>query len=158
KGAGLAGVRGLLVEMIETDVADAPLVESALGALATAVVVDTFDDAERAARLLDERKLGRCTFLPLDGVAPAREAGAEGLSRRVRCSDAMRPVVDALLGESVAVENVAVARARRADARQAGDVRLRVVTSDGAVLDAVGALTAGGGAGGAGILQRRGEL
>jgi chromosome segregation protein len=159
KGAPeLAGVRGILAEMIETDAADAPLVETALGALATAVVVATFDDAERAARFLDAKRLGRCTFLPLDVVEPARAPVAGGVASMVRCAAELRPVVDALLGESVAVEDLAAAKARRAAARKAGDVRLRAVTAGGSVLEPVGAVAAGGAAGGAGILQRRSEL
>ncbi len=159
KGAvELAGVRGILAEMIETDAADAAVVESALGTLASAIVVATFEDAERAARFLDERRLGRCTFLPLDTVAPARAAVAGSIAERVRCADDLRPAVVALLGESVAVEDLATARARRAAARDAGDVRLRAVTAGGAVLEAAGAVAGGGAAGGAGILQRRSEL
>jgi chromosome segregation protein len=157
KGAAeLRGVRGILAEMIETDTADASVVETALGALATAVVVGTFADAERAARFLGERKLGRCTFLPLDTVEPCAPAAKDAIAARVRCAEELRPVVTALLGESVAVADLAAARKLRASAT--GPVRLRAVTADGAVLEPAGALAAGGAAGGAGILLRRSEL
>jgi chromosome segregation protein len=156
KGAAeLRGVRGVLAELIETDAADASVVETALGALATAVVVGTFDDAERAARFLDEKKLGRCTFVPLDTVAPCGPAADGSVASRVRSAEELRPAVLALLGESVAVEDLATARARHA---ANGKSRVRAVTSGGAVLEATGTLAAGGAAGGAGILQRRSEL
>mgnify|MGYP001244144106 CR=1 FL=1 len=151
----LAGVRGLLAEFVETDAADAPLVESALGAYASAVVVATFADAERAAAYLARKRLGRCLLVPLDDIrAAAVGAGAESLAARVRCADDIRPVVAALLGETVAVATLAEARARRADAPHA----LRVVTVGGEVLESTGALAAGGEAGGTGVLRRRIEL
>src|SRR5206468_1016450 len=80
------GDRGVLAEMIETDVADAAVVESGLGAFATAVVVGTFEDAERAARFVEERKLGRCTFLALDSVVPAGAPVSGGVASLVRCA------------------------------------------------------------------------
>jgi chromosome segregation protein len=150
----LSGVRGLFAELIETGAADAPAVETALGAFATAVVVATFEDAERAARFVVEKKLGRCTFLPLDTVAGAHARVPGALAEAVRCANELRPIVDALLGECVRADDVAAARTRRA----AGAAGLRVVTAGGELLDATGALSAGGSAGGAGILQRRGEL
>ena len=156
--AALPGVRGILAELVETDVSVAAVVETALGSLASAVVVATFEDAERAARFLDEKRLGRCTFLPLDSVAPAGPSVEGGISSLVRCAGEMRPIVEALLGESVPVDDLAAARARRAASREVGGARLRAVTAGGAVLDAVGSLAAGGAAGGAGILQRRSEL
>jgi chromosome segregation protein len=157
KGAKeLRGVRGLLAEMIETDAADASVVESALGSLATAVVVGTFADAERAARFVDEKKLGRCTFVALDTVAPQGPVAEGSVASRVRCAEELGPVVLALLGESVAVEDLAAAKARRA--HDAGGTRLRVITAGGAVIESVGTLAAGGAAGGAGILLRRSEL
>jgi chromosome segregation protein len=149
-GAALGGIRGLLAEMIETGPDDASAVETALGTFASAVVVATFEDAERAARVVVERKLGRCTFLPLDTVAVERAPVAGSLAAAVKCADDLRPVVDALLGECVSAGDLASARARRASG-------LRVVTAGGEFLDERGALTAGGSAGGAGILQRRGE-
>jgi len=159
KGASeLSGVRGILAEMIETDAADAAVVETALGSFASAVVVGTFDDAVRATALLDAKRLGRCTFLPLDLVLAPRAPVADGVASHVRCAPELRPVIDALLGESVGVEDLAEAKSVREKARAAGDVRLRVVTAGGAVLESVGAVGTGGAAGGAGILQRRSEL
>ncbi len=166
--AALRGVRGLLVEMLETDAAHAAVVETALGAFATAVVVETFDDAERAIAYVEQKKLGRCTFLPLDAVvesvaevASAGDGPAEGPGDRVaqfvRCADDLRPAVRALLADAVAVHDLAGARARRAEGLTTG-ARVRVVTSGGAVLEPSGALSAGGAPGGAGILQRRTEL
>ena len=87
----------------------APSPVSALGGLATAVVVATFEDAERAARVVDEKRFGRCTFLALDTVAPARAPIDGSVASRVRCSEQMRPIVAALLGESVVALDLAAA-------------------------------------------------
>ncbi len=154
--ARLTGVRGLLVELIETDAADAAEVESALGAYASAVVVETFADAETAADVLVTDRLGRCVLVPLDGVRASAPSVKGSLASRVRCDAALRDVVDALLGQTVRVETLEEARAARA--RGATGSLLRVVTAGGAVLEATGAVTAGGESGGAGIVQRRSEL
>lgn len=156
KGDGLfPKVRGMLADLIEADAASASAVETALGACATAIVVETLEDAERAVAAVRERKLPRCVFLPIDSMTPAGGIPAEGLHRSVRCADDLRGVVAALLSDVVTVGDLAEARAVRASGGASG---VRAVLADGTVVEASGAIASGGAAGGAGILQRRTEL
>src|SRR5262249_29609520 len=111
-----------------------------------------------AAAFVEKNKLGRCVFLPLDGVLPVRPPVEGSLASRVRCEPRLRAVVDALLGETVEAPDLAAARALRSSTSQAGAVPVRVVIASGAVLEAAGAVCAGGSPGGTGILQRRTEL
>ncbi len=150
----LSGVRGLLVECLTTDAADAGAVESALGAYASAVVVDTFADAERAAAYLGQKRLGRCLLLPLDSVRAAAPAVADALSGAVRCDADLMPVVEALLGQALRVESLADARSAQASSSDS----LTIVTAGGEVLEPIGAVSAGGESGGAGVLTRLSEL
>jgi chromosome segregation protein len=155
----LAGVRGLLADLVEADGADAVLVETALGPYATAVVVDRFADAERAVAHLAERGLGRVVLLPLDTVSaegtPAVPPGARSVLDAVRCADDVRAAVEAVLADAVVVDDLAAARALRTES---GAGLLRAVTADGDVLDAAGAISGGGAPGGTGVLQRKTEL
>ena len=150
----LSGVRGLLVELIQTDADVASAVESALGAYASAVVVDSFADAERVAAHLADRRAGRCLLLPLDQVVPQHAIADGALSRVVRCDESLRAMVDALLGRSIEVATLAEARA----AQNVPDGRLRVVTAGGEVLETGGAVAVGGESGGSGVLKRLSEL
>ena len=154
--SALPKVRGILAELVETDAAAATDVETALGPYAQALVVDTMDEAERAVRAVRDRKLPRCVFLPLDTVRSAVAAAASAAPRlldAVRCAEDVRPAVAALLADTVPAPDFAAARSAR-DANP----HLRVVLSDGTLIDSIGAVSGGGAAGGAGILQRRTEL
>ncbi len=154
-GAGeLSGVRGLLVELLQTDADDAAAVESALGPHASAVVVDSLDSAVRVADYLARQRLGRCLLLPLDQFGHSGGAAEGALATRVACDEPLRGVIAALLGRSVRVETLAEARA----ARDVGDGTLRLVTAGGEVLEPTGVLAAGGESGGAGVLRRLSEL
>lgn len=150
----LPRIRGMLADLLTTAADRASAVESALGACASAVVVETLEDAERCVAYVRERKLGRCVFLPLDAASPvAAVPGA--LSAAVTCSDDLRAAVDALLGESVAVTSIDEARTAR---RGGGAARVRAILADGTVIEPSGAVAGGGAAGGSGILQRKSEL
>lgn len=152
-------IRGLFTDLIETDADAAGDVETALGAFATAIVVETFADAELGVRAARDRKLPRCILLPLDAMSPIEPAaGLRGLSSSVRCADDVRAAVDALLGDAVPAPDLGAARALRHGADAGTGRGLRVVLSDGTVVESSGAVSGGGPAGGAGLLQRRNEL
>ncbi len=169
---GPRGVRGALADLIEVDTTDAPAVAAALGPYASAVVVDSFASAERAAAYLRESGSGGCLLLPLDEVsAPAQISGAQvarsevlgalvsgaqatgALAGRVRVPRDLRPVIDALLGDAVEVSTLSEARRSRRRNKTT-----RFVTADGDVVLAVGAIAAGGVASGGSAVERRTEL
>lgn len=142
--------------------AHAVAIETALGGAAHDLITPHDGDAKVAIELLKRKALGRATFQPLNLVRPApsqartlRGPGIIGVAADlVKCAEAHRPVVEAVLGRIVVVESLD------------DSIRLattkgwsRLVTLDGEVVHSGGAVTGGrSGRQGTGIVQRRAEL
>lgn len=160
-GSGLSGLHGVLSELIRTGDETAVAIEIALGAALQNIVVSTEDDAKAAIQLLKDRKGGRATFLPLTTV-DGREwenvpEGGEVLglaSRLVECDTQYRGIVRSLLGRTVVCRTLdgAIALSRRLEAR------VRIVTLDGQIINAGGAITGGSIGRKIGILSRKNEI
>ncbi|MEG2204311.1 MAG: hypothetical protein RRY21_04025, partial [Oscillospiraceae bacterium] len=159
----LQGVYGPISSLIEVDDAHAVALETALGGAMQNLVVENEEVAKRAINLLKNAKAGRATFLPLTsvrgqamqtaGVAAAR--GFVGLaSELVKCDEKFEGIVRSLLGRVVVSEDLdcAVSIAKQ------NNYRFRVVTLDGQVVNAGGAMTGGYTVKSAGILGRQGEI
>lgn len=159
---GLHGVRGAVGELITTEDAYAIAVETALGAAAQNIVVETQEDGARAIELLKRRDMGRCTFLPMNvitgtepGFIPQGDPGFVGVaSSLVSCQADYREIVANLLGRTIVVNTMA--DAIRISKRR--DNRLRIVTLDGQMINAGGSMTGGSLAKNTGILSRANEL
>lgn len=148
---------------VEPDLAIA--VETALGAAVHDLICPTEDHAREAIEWLKKGRLGRATFQPLTLMRPPSqhpelrrvlgERGVVGLaSQLVRCPDRVRPAIDSLLGRIVIVETL---RDALDLARTQGWSRM--VTLEGEVVHASGAVTGGTGARPAhGLVQRKAEL
>ncbi|MEM7577458.1 MAG: AAA family ATPase, partial [Planctomycetota bacterium] len=153
-----SAVRGMLAELIDADVADATLVEAALGEHQQALVVD------RLAELCDTRAdelrgslSGRVMFLALD-QPPLPDVSLrtfDGTALRVvadcvRYPDWLGPIVWRLLGRTVVVEDLDRAMLLRAGLPDG----FRFVTRAGEVLDEQGRVVAGplGTSAGAGVI------
>jgi len=171
QGLGYAGVIAPLADLIETDAAHASVVESALGASLSALVVPSsvcLPTAEELAGLT-----GRVGFIPADCSPGTDQSGhaTEDLDfgpRVSRLSDLVVPasdldsvrremaqmLIDRLLGRTALVETL--------DAGvmlSAGPLRgWRFVTRDGVVLEPDGRVVAGPEAPDAGVLRRKSEL
>ncbi len=156
---------GVLAEQLEADIADAPLVEAALGELQQALVIErlsdlTDTDAGREAR---EALAGRVTFLAVDSYGAPLSHQPQSIAcpmttvaELVRCPDALSPLVQRLLGRTLVVGDLAAAR-RMQQTLPAG---YRFVTRQGELLEADGRVFAGPltvKAGG-GMISRRSEL
>ena len=158
----LRGVRGPVANLIKTGDRYALAIETALGAAAQNIVVETQSCGAQAIELLRRRDTGRATFLPLDTIRPMhlnsvpdREPGYVGVADTlVTCAAAYRDIVSNLLGRTVVAETMkdAIAISRRYDHRY------RIVTLDGQLVNAGGSLTGGSAAKGSGILSRANEL
>ena len=158
----LRGVRGPVANLIKTGDRYALAIETALGAAAQNIVVDTQSCGAQAIELLRRRETGRATFLPLDTIRPMhlnsvpdQEPGYVGVADAlVTCAAAYRDIVSNLLGRTVVAETMkdAIAISRRYDHRY------RIVTLDGQLVNAGGSLTGGSAAKGSGILSRANEL
>ena len=158
----LRGVHGPVANLIRTDDRCALAIETALGAAAQHIVVDTQSDGAAAIELLKQRDGGRATFLPLDTIRPMslsdvpRQArGYVGVAAElVSCEARYTDIIQNLLGRTVVADTL---RNAIAIARGTGN-RVRVVTLDGQVVNAGGSLTGGSAARGSGILSRANEL
>ncbi len=161
----LAFVRGLLAEMMETDVRHATAVEAALGAYQQALVVDRLASLRNGTGTdLLGALSGRVTWLAADAVPPhrddppprvLREVSAESLVERVRVDPSLGPLLWALLGRTHLVPDLDTGIALRPHL----PVGHRLVTANGEVVEGDGRLIAGPPvAADTGLISRRSEL
>lgn len=148
---------------VSTDLATA--IESALGSASSDLIVETEEDAKQAIEILKRERLGRATFQPISLMklvpksaeldSASRKSGIVGVaSELVKADSRERPVIDSLLGRILVAKSLedAVKHARTGGWK-------RIVTLEGEVLQASGALTGGLGSGArTGELRRRAEL
>ena len=117
----LGGVLGTVAERLVVPPAIETAIEVALGGRLQDVMVASWADAEAAIALLKETGAGRATFQPLDSVRgscadmPATIAGLPGVhglaASLVTAQGDVAPVIDALLGRTIVVADLATARA-----------------------------------------------
>ncbi len=141
-------------------------IEIALGAGVNNLICPDNGAAKTAIEFLKRRSAGRATFLPLDSLRNSglgnrtldvlNDNAVRGLaSELVECDDYFGKAVDYLLGRIVIVETLedATRLARRCDNGA------RLVTLEGELVLAGGAITGGAGKGrGSGLLKRKREL
>lgn len=158
------GILGVVGEMIEVPLGLEIAIETAVGRGLENIVVNSVAEARRAVEYLKQQRAGRVTFLPLDVLrvisvekkwmdAIASHPGALGLaSRLVTSQPEYQLVIEYLLNRIVIVEDMdsGISFIRR------HHYPLRVVTLEGEIFAAGGALTGGmQGSKPEGPLQRR---
>ena len=157
------GVHGPVSALIATEDKFVTAIDTALGASASSIVVDTSADGKRCIEYLKRTDGGRATFLPVDTIRPnsLRETGLETqkgcfgtADRLVTFDKRYTAIVQNLLARTVVSENMDTALAL---ARAYGH-RFRIVTLDGQILQAGGAMTGGSASRGTGALARAGRL
>ena len=159
----LQGVCGPVTQLLKTPKEYAVALETALGGAMQNIVVETEQDAKAAIRLLQQRDLGRATFLPLTTirgtVLDQREMedlpGFVGIASRLcQCEEKYAGIRDSLLGRVAVAEDLdsAVTIAKRMK------YRFRIVSLDGQVVNAGGSLTGGSKAKNSGLLSRASEI
>ena len=159
-------VLGAVAEVIRTESRLERAVEVALGSGIQHIITETDAGAQRAIEYLKETRGGRATFLPLNIIRPQQfRADEEQLFRGapgilgvaldlIRFEERYRPALASLLGRVLIAENMDAALALN---KRAG-MRFRIVTLDGEVLAAGGAMTGGSLAGqSVGLLSRQRE-
>ena len=142
----LRGICGTVAELANVDSKLALAMEVAAGGKMQAIVTETDADAAAAIDLLKRNRLGRATFLPLNKMVPGRPAGRPLMA--VRDPQAEGFAIDLLdfdekyrnafwyvFRDTVIVKNLDAAR------KLMGGVRL--VTLEGDLIDAGGAMTGG---------------
>ncbi len=160
-------VRGMLADMIETDIDHAAIVEAALGEYQQALIIDRLQDiCTRNGGAEAVRSLaGRVTFLAVDSfgpplTAPRAALPATGIEARpvldlIQFPGPIAPLVWRLLGRTLIVNDLQDAKLLR---QQLPD-GYRFVTKNGELLEADGRVSAGPvGAGAGGLISRRSEL
>lgn len=158
----IRGVHGPVANLVKADDECALAIETALGAAAQNIVIDTQNDGRSAIEMLKRMDAGRATFLPIDTIrgsvmtdAPVRDPGFVGVAfDLVKFDESYRQIFANLLGRTVVAETLADAvRISKANGN-----RLRIVTLDGQLINAGGSMTGGSSAKGSGILSRANEL
>ena len=158
----LKGVHGPVANLVKADDECTLAIETALGAAAQNIVVDTQNDGRMAIELLKRHDAGRATFLPVDtirgsvmGDMPVNDPGFVGVAYDlVRFDGQYKDIFASLLGRTVVAETLSDAiRMSRAKGN-----RLRIVTLDGQLINAGGSMTGGSAAKGSGILSQANEL
>ena len=158
-----ATIYGPLAQLIKTEQVYITAIETALGAANQNIVTKSEEDAKAAISYLKSRHLGRATFLPISAMKPkhftdSAAKNAPGFvavaADLVQCDHAYRDIVSYFLGNTVICEKMEDAIAM---ARKSGH-RFRIVTLDGDVIQAGGAMTGGSALKTTGSLSRTGEI
>ena len=159
----LKGIFGTVGSLVKTADKYALAIETALGGSVQSIVVENEECGKAAINMLRRRDGGRATFLPVSTIRGSvlsergldEAAGFEGSALSLCEFDPrFRDVLASLLGRVAIVGTLddAIAISRRFGAK------FRVVTLDGQVINAGGAMTGGSTARGSGIISRAGEL
>ncbi|MGB9753212.1 chromosome segregation protein SMC [Roseiflexus castenholzii] len=142
-------------------------IEVALGSRLQNIVVDHWEDAEAAIEALKRSGEGRATFLPLDTIRARGSNGGRAYgtvdpddgvlgvaANLIDVDERYRPIADMLLGRTLVVRSLAVAR--RELSRIGGGWTM--VTLAGEQVSAAGAVTGGAAVKESGTLRREREL
>ena len=161
KQGSLPGIRGLVADVISAPPEQAVLIDTALGELSQAVVVD---HPQAQQRLLDEKfqVQGRVIFLglvplPLNTTSVDLRGRTGVIERADRIATALpgfEPLLAQLLGNTWIVESVADAVRLRSE----GITHCRFITRSGKRFDLDGSLVVGANQGAVGLISRRSEL
>lgn len=163
RAGAVKGLHGPVSSLITVADEYTVAIETALGGAMQNIVADSEETGKRAIGLLQSAKAGRATFLPLTSVWGNRldlrgvdtMYGFVGLAcDLIRYDKQYDGVITSLLGRVVVAEDLdaAVTIAKK------HGYRFRIVTLDGQVVNAGGAMTGGYTAKSAGILGRQGEI
>lgn len=163
-GSGrMTGIHGPVSELITVEPCFVTAIETALGAAASHIVVDTPQDGKQAIAYLKRTDGGRATFLPLDTIRPAhlQESGLDTCpgvcgtaDALVQSTPAYQAIVRNLLARTVVAEDMDAALAIAKKYRN----RFRIVTLDGQTIQAGGAMTGGSVSKSTGVLARESQL
>ncbi len=145
--ANINGVHGLVSKLIEIDDEYVTAIEIALGNMVQNIVVADENCAKACIAHLSRIRGGRATFLPLSSVKgelinnpPLNDKGYVGIaSELISYDEKYKDVFKSLLGRVIVVDNIdnAVNIAKK------NKYRFKIVTLDGQLINAGGAITGG---------------
>jgi len=145
-GQALGGVLGTAAGLMEVPQAYEQAIEAALGSRLQNIVVEHWEDAERAIARLKQDRAGWATFLPLDtlqsrgALHPVKARGVIGVaSELVHFPENLRAVYELLLGRTLVTDDLTTAR-RLLSERTGASL---IVTLSGETVQPTGAVSGG---------------
>ncbi len=144
----MQGIKGPVSSLISTNADYVVAIETALGAAASNIVVENSNHAKQAINFLKNNNGGRATFLPMDIIKPSnlKETGFENMNgclgtadSLVQCADEYQSIIKNLLARTVIAKDLDCAM----QIAKAYQHRFRIVTLDGQMIQAGGAMTGG---------------
>jgi len=162
-GSGLRGIHGPLSTLIKTDDKYSVAIETALGNAMQNIVTDDENCAKAAIGYLKSNNFGRATFLPVTSIKPRwksrsaleGERGFCGYANDLVASDKLySDIISSLLGTTAIVDNID----RAIEMGRKHKYAFRIVTLDGQLISAGGALTGGSTVKSTGVLSRSNEI
>lgn len=144
----MQGIKGPVSSLISTNADYVVAIETALGAAASNIVVENSNHAKQAINFLKNNNGGRATFLPMDIIKPSnlKETGFENMNgclgtadSLVQCADEYQNIIKNLLARTVIAKDLDCAM----QIAKAYQHRFRIVTLDGQMIQAGGAMTGG---------------
>ena len=147
----LKGMYNILGNLIEVENVYSLAISTALGASSSNIVVDNSECAKTAIKYLNDEKIGRVTFLPLDTLKPKEididtkntlnnEIGFIGIaSNLIKYNSLYSNIVSNILGNVIVVDNID-------NANRISKIinhRYKIVTLNGEVLHVGGSITGG---------------
>lgn len=160
----LPGIHGVVADLIQVPAGYETAIETALGSALQNVVCEDDETAKRAIAILKENNAGRLTFLPVASIKSRgvlRDQAAENAdgfkgygASRVTYDGRYREVVEYLLGGTILVDDMdhAVTMSKKRS------TTAKLVTLEGEVINAAGAITGGRGKHRTNILERKTEI
>lgn len=158
----LRGIHGTVFQLISVDEQYRTAVETALGNAIQDIITDNENDAKRAINRLKETGGGRATFMPISAVR-GRVLEEKGLDNcfgfvslaheLVKCEPIYSEIIKSLLGRIAVCDDLdcAISLAKKYS------YKFKIVTLDGQVINAGGAMTGGSKINSAGFLARKTE-
>ena len=136
------GVHGTVSELIRVPAEYAVAIDVSAGPRMNDVVVAATTTAVTCVKHLKQNRVGRARFLPLDKIQPYPSkplpSGAIGwLSDLIKYDSKYSQAMQYIFGSTAAVKDIDTAK------RIGGKVRVRMVTLDGDLVEASGAITGG---------------
>lgn len=165
RAAGVSGVMGVVLDLIESDVKYSQALEAAAGANLQNIVVEDDRAARDCVAYLKREQLGRATFLPLaslrlkDNREVEQALSEKGVIGRcadvVRCDEKVRRAIDFLFANILLVDDLDTATRVARNHRQ----QLRIVTLAGDIIAPGGSITGGSRQKNSGdLLQKKNQL
>lgn len=162
--AQMPGLLGVVADLIKTQKQYEVAIETALGGNIQNVVTDNESTAKQMIQYLKQNKLGRATFLPLTSIKGGqnirypevlKEKGVIGLANTLVQMDAKYSnLAENLLGRTIVVESIDIGIALAKKYHQT----LRIVTTEGELMNPGGSITGGAFKNTSNLLGRRREI